>query len=245
MELINPDGDPAAPRVALVTGGAAGIGLACADTLAEQGHRVAITHHSSSPPSGHLAVPCDVTDPAQVDAAFAQIQDQLGAPEILVSNAGITRDNLALRMKEADFTDVVDANLSGAWRVAQRAIKSMSKARFGRIVFISSVVGFSGNAGQANYAASKAGLLGLARSLAREYASRNITVNVIAPGPIQTAMLDKLSEKQLDEIVGSVPLGRCGTPADVAAVVGFLASESAGYITGAVIPVDGGMAMGL
>ncbi len=229
----------------MVTGAAAGIGLACADTLAAQGHQVAITYRSSSPPSSHLAVPCDVTDPALVDAAFTQIQEQLGAPEILVSNAGLTRDNLALRMKEADFTEVIDANLSGAWRVAQRAIKSMSKARFGRIVFISSVVGFSGNAGQANYAASKSGLLGLARSLAREYASRNITVNVIAPGPIQTAMLDKLSEKQLAEIVDSVPLGRCGTPDDVAAVVGFLASEAAGYITGAVIPVDGGMAMGL
>jgi len=232
-------------RVALVTGGAAGIGLACADALASQGCQVAITYRSSPPPAQYLAVRCDVTSAQEVDAAFREVEDKLGAPEILVSNAGITRDSLMLRMKEADFTDVVDANLSGAWRVVNRALKAMSRARFGRIVFISSVVGFTGNAGQSNYAASKAGLLGLARSLAQEYASRNICANVVAPGPIQTAMLDKLSPKQLEEIVGAVPLGRCGTPADVAAVVGFLASEAASYITGAVIPVDGGLGMGL
>ena len=238
-------GGTAPQRIALVTGGAAGIGLACAETLTKQGCQVAVTYLSSPPPPQHFSVRCDIASAQEVDAAFSQVEAEMGAPGIIVSNAGITRDNLMLRMKEADFTDVVNANLSGAWRVASRAIKAMSKARYGRIVFISSVVGFTGNPGQANYAASKAGLLGLARSLAKEYASRNITVNVVAPGPIQTAMLDKLSEKQLEAIVGAVPLGRCGTPADVAAVVGFLTSEAAGYITGAVIPVDGGLSMGL
>ena len=230
---------------ALVTGGATGIGLACADRLAEQGCQVAVTYRSSPPPSQHLAVRCDVTSAAEVDAAFSEVEDKLGSPSILVSNAGITRDNLLLRMKEDDFTEVLNANLTGAWRITSRAIKAMSKARFGRIVYISSVVGFTGNPGQTNYAASKAGLMGLARSVAKEYASRNITANVIAPGPIETAILDPLSDQQLEAIVGAVPLGRCGTPAEVAGAVEFLTSEAGNYITGAVIPVDGGLSMGL
>lgn len=187
---------------------------------------------------------CDVTDTSEVEAAFEQIEAELGAPEILISNAGITRDGLMTRMKEADFADVLDANLTGAWRVSQRALKAMSRARWGRIVFVSSVVALGGNAGQANYAASKAGLCGLARSLAKEYARRSITVNVIAPGPIETSMLDKLSETQRSAIVDAVPLGRCGSPEEVAAAVGFLCSEKAGYITGAILSIDGGMSMG-
>ena len=231
-------------RVALVTGGAVGIGLACADALAASGCRVAITHHHSPAPDRHFAVRCDVTDTSEVNAAFEQIEAELGAPEILISNAGITRDGLMTRMKEDDFADVLDANLTGAWRVSQRALKAMSRARWGRIIFVSSVVALGGNAGQANYAASKAGLCGLARSLAKEYARRSITVNVVAPGPIETSMLEKLSETQRSAIVGAVPLGRCGSPEEVAAAVEFLCSEDAGYITGAILPIDGGMSMG-
>ena len=231
-------------RVALVTGGAVGIGLACADALAASGCRVAITHHHSPAPDRHLAVRCDIASTSEVEAAFDQIEAELGAPEILVSNAGITRDGLMARMKEADFADVLDANLTGAWRVSRRALKGMSRARWGRIVFVSSVVALGGNTGQANYAASKAGLCGLARSLAKEYARRSITVNVIAPGPIETSMLEKLSEAQRSAIVDAVPLGRSGSPEEVAAAVGFLCSEDAGYITGAILPIDGGMSMG-
>ena len=231
-------------RVALITGGAVGIGLACADALAASGYQVAITYHHSSPPSRHLAVRCDVTDSDEVGAAFEKIEAELGAPEILISNAGITRDGLMARMKEADFADVLDANLTGAWRVSQRALRGMSRARWGRIVFISSVVALGGNPGQANYAASKAGLCGLAKSIAKEYAKRSITVNVVAPGPIETSMLAKLSEAQQSAIVNAVPLGRSGTPEEVAAAVEFLCSEEAGYITGAILPIDGGMSMG-
>jgi 3-oxoacyl-[acyl-carrier protein] reductase len=235
-------------RVALVTGANRGIGLAITRALLAAGHRVAGTYRSEPP--GEDAAPgvcwvrCDVTDAASVDAAFAEVEERLGTVEILVSNAGITRDTLVLRMSEDDFTSVVDANLTSAFRVAKRAVKGMMKARFGRIVLISSVVGLGGQAGQANYAASKAGLVGLGRSLAKEFASRNVTVNVVAPGPIATDMLAALGDGQQQAIVDRVPLGRLGAAEEVAATVVFLASEPAGYITGAVIPVDGGLAMG-
>ena len=235
-------------RVALVTGGAKGIGAACARHLAAAGLQVAVTYRSSAPDdivaAGITAVKCDVTDPAAVDRAFSEIEAELGPVEVLVSNAGITRDGLVLRMSEDDFAAVVDANLTGGFRVAKRAVKGMMKARWGRIVFISSVVGQGGQAGQANYAASKAGLVGLSRSLAKEFASRGITVNVVAPGPIATDMLDALGEDKLAEMSAVVPLGRIGVPDEVAAAVRFLASEESGYITGAVIPVDGGLSMG-
>jgi len=232
-------------RVALVTGGNRGIGLAVASRLADAGHRVAVTYRTNPPDDERLlAVECDVTDADAVLAAFATIEDQLGPVEILVSNAGITRDNLTLRMSDDDFTSVVDANLTAGFRVAKRALKSMMRARWGRIVFVSSVVGQAGQAGQANYAASKAGLVGLARSLAREFASRSVTVNVVAPGPVQTDMIDALSEDQKAAIVNSVPLGRFATTDEIAATICFLTDDDAGFITGAVLPVDGGLAMG-
>jgi 3-oxoacyl-[acyl-carrier protein] reductase len=235
-------------RVVLVTGGARGIGLACARAFVDAGDRVAITFRTAPPTGpdadGLLCVPCDVTDPDQVEAAFTSIEQQLGPVEILVSNAGITQDGLVLRMKDDAFTSVVDTNLTGSFRVARRAVTKMMRARFGRIVFISSVVASTGQAGQANYAASKAGLVGLARSLAREFASRHITVNVVAPGPITTDMTDALDEPRRTAITEAVPLGRFGTPTEVAATVCFLASDAAAYITGAVIPVDGGLGMG-
>ena len=191
-----------------------------------------------------MGVRCDVTDENQIDAAFTEIEEKLGPVEVLVSNAGITRDKLVMRMSEADFTDVIDANLTAGYRVAKRASKSMLRNRWGRIVFVSSVVGTMGQAGQANYAASKAGLVGLGRSLAKELASRNITVNVVAPGPVDTDLLNKLDEKRLAAIIEAVPLGRLGEPSEVAATISFLASDAAGYVTGAVIPVDGGLGMG-
>ncbi len=235
-------------RIVLVTGGNRGIGLAIARAFAATGHRVAVTYRSEPPSEaaefGLLAVRCDVTSEASVDTAFVAVEEQLGPVEILVSNAGVTRDTLVLRMKESDFTDVVDANLTGGFRVAKRAVKGMMKARFGRIVFISSVAGLGGQAGQANYAASKAGLTGLARSLAKEFGSRGITVNVVAPGPIATDMLDALTDDQRRALVAMVPLDRPGQPAEVAAAVTFLASDDASYITGVVLPVDGGLAMG-
>ncbi len=238
----------ASGRVALVTGGARGIGLACARQLAHAGYKVAITYRSTAPPAdlppGILAVSCDVTSSEQVDKAFTAIEEALGPVEILVSNAGITKDTLVLRMGDDDFDSVLEANLSGGFRVARRAVQKMMRARWGRIVFISSVVGATGQAGQANYAASKAGLVGLARSLAREFASRKITVNVVAPGPIATDMLDQLNEDRQLAITSAVPLGRLGEPDEVAAAIRFLVSEDAGYVTGAVIPVDGGLGMG-
>lgn len=239
--------DDATPpgRVALVTGANRGIGLATAVRLTDAGHRVAVTYRSEPPEDSRLfAVRCDVTDPAAVDAAFTTIEAELGPVEILVSNAGITRDGLVLRMSDDDFTAVLDANLTAGFRVAKRAVKSMMRARWGRIVFVSSVVGLAGQAGQANYAASKAGLVGLARSLAREFASRGITVNVVAPGPVQTDMIDALTDDQKAAITETVPLGRFASTEEIAATISFIASDDAGFITGAVIPVDGGLAMG-
>jgi len=235
------------PRTVLVTGGNRGIGLATAKEFAAQGHRVAITYRSEAPADseGLFAVRCDVTDAQQIDDAFAQIDNELGPVEVVVSNAGITRDGLVLRMKDDDFTDVLDANLTAGFRVARRAVKGMMKGRWGRIIFVSSIVGAAGQAGQANYAASKAGLVGLARSLAKEFASRNITVNIVAPGPIATDMLDALPEERRQAMAEAVPLGRLGSPDEVAGVICFLASDAAAFVTGAVIPVDGGMAMGL
>jgi 3-oxoacyl-[acyl-carrier protein] reductase len=231
-------------RVVLITGGSKGIGLACAKAFAALGDKVAITYNSSPPPPEFFGVKCDVTDTAQVDAAFAAVEEHFGTVEILVSNAGITKDTLLLRMKEADFTEVIDANLTAAFRVVKRATPGMLKARSGRIILMSSVVGLLGSAGQANYAASKAGLVGFARSLARELGSRSITVNVVAPGPVETDMTAALTAEQLQTITSSVPLQRMATPEEVAGVVAFLASHPAAYITGAVIPVDGGLGMG-
>ena len=232
-------------RVVLVTGGNRGIGLATASAFADAGHQVAVTYRSNPPDDDRfLCVPCDVADSQQVDDAFAKVEAELGPVEVVVANAGVTRDGLVLRMSDDDFTEVLDTNLTGAFRTARRAVKSMMRNRWGRIILLSSVVGGAGQAGQANYAASKAGLVGLARSLAREFASRNITVNVVAPGPISTDMTDALDDKQRAAIGDAVPLGRFGTPDEVAATIRFLASDEAGYITGAVIPVDGGLGMG-
>ena len=231
-------------RSVLVTGGNRGIGLAIARAFSAAGDKVAITYRSGEPPEGLFGVRCDVTDQTAVEAAFDSVESQQGPVEVLVANAGITRDTLLLRMAEDDFTAVLDTNLTGSYRVAKRAARSMLRARRGRLIFISSVVGLLGSAGQANYAASKAGLVGLARSLARELGSRHITANVVAPGFVSTDMTDALPEERRAEILAAVPLGRYATTDEIAAVVRFLAGEDAAYITGAVIPVDGGLGMG-
>ncbi len=231
-------------RSVLVTGGNRGIGLAIARSLAAAGHRVTVTHRSGEPPEGLTGVICDVTDPASVDAAFTEVEKNQGPVEVLVANAGITEDTLLLRMSEEAFSSVLDANLTGSFRVAKRAASGMLRKRWGRMIFISSVVGLSGGAGQANYAASKAGLVGLARSIARELGSRNITANVIAPGFVDTDMTRSLPEARRTEIIAQVPLRRYAAADEIASAVSFLASDAAAYITGAVLPVDGGLGMG-
>ncbi len=231
-------------RVVLVTGGSRGLGLACARRFAALGDHVAVTYNSSPPPDGLFGVKCDVTSTEDVDAAFKAVEEKFGPVEILVSNAGITKDTLLLRMTEADFAAVLDANLTASFRVVKRATQGMLRARKGRIILMSSVVGLLGSAGQANYAASKAGLVGFARSLARELGSRSITVNVVAPGPVETDMTAALGEERLKELTAQVPLSRMATADEIAGVVEFLAGPDSGYITGAVIPVDGGLGMG-
>ncbi|MEU1520635.1 3-oxoacyl-ACP reductase FabG1 [Nocardia rhamnosiphila] len=231
-------------RSVLVTGGNRGIGLAVAQRLHADGHKVAVTHRGSGAPEGLLGVKCDVTDSDSVDRAFAEVEAAHGPVEVLVANAGITDDTLLMRMSEEQFTKVVDANLAGAFRCAKRANRAMLRARWGRMIFLGSVVGFSGQAGQINYAASKAGVVGLARSITRELGSRSITANVVAPGFIETDMTKDLPEDMRDMAKKFIPLQRLGAPEDVAAVVSFLASEDSAYVSGAVIPVDGGMGMG-
>ncbi|WP_237690202.1 beta-ketoacyl-ACP reductase [Nocardioides panacisoli] len=231
-------------RSVLVTGGNRGIGRAIAEAFLAQGDRVAVTTRSGGAPDGALEVKADVTDPAAVDAAFAEIEAAHGPVEVLVANAGITADTLVLRMSEDDWSSVIDTNLTGSFHLAKRAAKGMLRQKRGRIIFISSVVGLLGSPGQVNYAASKAGLVGMARSLARELGSRGITANVVAPGYIDTDMTAVLSEEQKTTIKGQVPLARYGDPTEVAGAVTWLAGESAAYVSGAVIPVDGGLGMG-
>jgi 3-oxoacyl-[acyl-carrier protein] reductase len=231
-------------RSVLVTGGNRGIGLAIATAFAEAGDSVAVTYRSGEPPAGFLGVKCDVTDADQVTAAFERIEAEQGPVEVLIANAGITRDTLLLRMSDDDWDAVIDTNLTGSFRVAKRAAKGMLRLRRGRIVFISSVVGLLGSPGQVNYAASKAGLVGMARSMARELGSRGITTNVVAPGFVETDMTAVLPEETQKQYLSQIPLGRFGLTEEIAKVVRWVSSEEAGYITGAVIPVDGGIGMG-
>ena len=231
-------------RSVLVTGGNRGIGRAIAEAFKAAGDQVAITYRSGEPPEGVLAVQCDVPDAAAVDAAFAEIEEKQGPVEVLVANAGITKDTLVLRMSDDEWSSVIDTNLTGSFRVAKRAAKGMLRLRRGRIVFISSVVGLLGSAGQVNYAASKSGLVGMARSLARELGSRSITANVVAPGFVETEMTEVLPEEKKAEYKAQIPLGRYATSDEVASTVVWLASDGAAYVTGAVIPVDGGLGMG-
>jgi 3-oxoacyl-[acyl-carrier protein] reductase len=233
-----------APRTVLVTGGNRGIGHAIAAEFVAQGHRVAVTARSGEGPEGALTVRADVTDGAALDAAFAEVEQQLGPVEVVVANAGITRDTLLMRMSDDDFDDVVDTNLGGSFKVVKRASKGMLKARFGRIILISSVVGLFGGPGQVNYSSSKAGLVGMARSITRELGGRGITANVVAPGFIETDMTAEQPEQTQADYKKSIPAGRFATPSEVAKVVVWLAGDDAGYISGAVIPVDGGLGMG-
>jgi 3-oxoacyl-[acyl-carrier protein] reductase len=239
-------------RVVMVTGGSRGIGLACANWFVARGDRVAVTSRSGvvegevvAGPGQLLSLTCDVTDSAQVDAAFKAIEEQWSPVEVLVANAGVTRDTLVLRMSDDAWSEVIDTNLSGVFRVTKRALSKMIRLHRGRVIMISSVGAYIGSPGQANYAASKAGLVGMARSMAREVASRSITVNVVAPGLVETNMLAALGEDRLEEFASQVPLGRVARPDEIAEAVGFLASEGAAYVTGAVIPVDGGLGMGM
>jgi len=231
------------PRTVVVTGGARGIGLACADAFAAAGDRVAVLSRSSTT-TAHPCFLCDVADHTAVDEAFAKVEAEIGKVSIVVANAGVTRDGLLARMSPDDWQAVVDTNLTGAFNVARRAIAPMMRARWGRLVFVSSVSAYVGSAGQANYAATKAGVIGFARAIAREYASRGITANVVAPGPIDTDMTTALTDAQRDGMLAAVPAGRFGTAAEVAATVQFLASPEAAFINGAIVPVDGGLGMG-
>jgi 3-oxoacyl-[acyl-carrier protein] reductase len=231
-------------RTVLVTGGNRGIGLGIAQAFAKQGDRVAVTHRGSGTPDDLFGVQCDITDPAAVDAAFSAVEAELGPVEVLVNNAGITDDTLLMRMSEEQFGSVLATNLTGAWRCTKRASTKMLRARWGRIIFISSVVGQIGGAGQVNYAASKAGMVGMARSIARELGTRNITANVVAPGFVETDMTAKLSDELKDRYRGQIPAGRFGLVDEVAGAVTWLAGDTAGYISGAIIPVDGGLGMG-
>jgi len=232
------------PRTVLITGGNRGIGRAIAEEFVAQGHRVAVTARSGQGPEGTLTVIADVTDAASIDAAFAEVENALGPVEVVVANAGITRDTLLLRMSDEDFTDVIETNLTGSFRVVKRASKGMLKARFGRVILVSSVVGLLGSAGQVNYSASKSGLVGMARSLTRELGGRGITANVVAPGFIETDMTAELADDLQASYKKQIPAGRFATPTEVARVITWLASDDAGYISGAVIPVDGGLGMG-
>jgi 3-oxoacyl-[acyl-carrier protein] reductase len=231
-------------RSVLVTGGTRGIGLAIAEAFREAGDDVAVTYRGGEPPAGFLAVKADVTEPDTVEQAFAEVEEKQGPVEVLIANAGITRDTLLLRMSEDDWSSVIETNLTGAFRVAKRAAKGMLRLRRGRIVFVSSVVGLYGGAGQVNYAASKSGMVGMARSIARELGSRGITANVVAPGFVETALTEVLSEELQKQYVAQIPLGRPTTTQEVAKVIRWVASDEAAYITGAVIPVDGGLGMG-
>jgi len=232
------------PRTVLVTGGNRGIGYSIAEEFVAQGHRVAVTVRSGQGPAGTLAVVADVTDGAALDAAFAEVEAKLGPVEVLVANAGITRDMLLMRMTDEDFEAVLDTNLNGTFKVLKRASKGMIKAKFGRVIFIGSVVGLLGSAGQVNYSASKSALVGMARSITRELGGRGITANVVAPGFIESDMTAVLSEAQIAEYKAKIPAGRLAQPVEVARVVAWLASDDAAYISGAVIPVDGGLGMG-
>ncbi len=231
-------------RSVLVTGGNRGIGLAIAQRLHADGHKVAVTHRGAGAPDGLFGVVCDVTDSASVDAAFKEVEEKQGPVEVLVANAGITDDTLLMRMTEDQFQRVIDANLTGAFRVAKRANRAMLRARWGRMIFLSSVVAMAGGPGQINYAASKAGVIGMARSITRELGSRSITANVVSPGFIETDMTAELSDDLRSKAKEFIPLQRLGQPEDVAAVVSFLAGPDSSYVSGAVIPVDGGMGMG-
>jgi len=241
---VSEDNQDSGGRSVLVTGGNRGIGRAIAEAFLANGDKVAVTTRNGGAPDGALDVRCDITDPAAIEAAFGQIEAEHGPVEVLVANAGITKDTLILRMSDEDWSSVIDTNLTGSFRLAKRAAKGMLRLRRGRIIFVGSVVGLLGSAGQANYAASKAGLVGMARSLARELGSRSITANVVAPGFVETDMTEVLTDDQKSTIKTQVPLGRYASPGEIAAAVTWLAGDGAAYVTGAVIPVDGGLGMG-